>query len=104
MEIKQERDGNTLTVFLTGRLDTNTSPELETHLRENMGDSNKLIIDLENTQYVSSAGLRVFLSAHKQLAKTGGEVVIRHANEYIADVLDATGFTDFMTVEEQREA
>ena len=59
-----------------------------------------LAIDLADTQYVSSAGLRVFLFAHKELAKVGSGLTLRHPNEYIADVLDATGFTEILTVEQ----
>ena len=99
MEITQKKDGDKLTVALSGRLDTNTSPELESFLRENLDGVLQLTIDLTDTQYVSSAGLRVFLYAHKELVRTGGDVVLAHANEYIAEVLDATGFTDILKVE-----
>ena len=99
MEITQKKEGDKLTVALSGRLDTNTSPELESFLRENLEGVSQLTIDLTDTQYVSSAGLRVFLYAHKELARAGGDVVLAHANEYIAEVLDATGFTDILKVE-----
>ena len=99
MEITQKKDGEKLIVTLSGRLDTNTSPELESFLRENLEGVSQLTIDLTDTQYVSSAGLRVFLYAHKELARTGGDVTLAHPNEYIAEVLDATGFTDILKVE-----
>ena len=99
MEIAGSKENDTLTVKLSGRLDTNTSPELEGYLRQNIEGEKKLIIDLSNAQYVSSAGLRVFLYAHKQMQKQAGEVVLKSPNVYVADVLDATGFTDIMTIE-----
>ncbi len=100
MEINGTKNGEALEVVLSGRLDTNTSPELETYLRENLAGVTSLAIDLTDVQYVSSAGLRVFLYAHKELAKVGSALVLRHPNEYIADVLEATGFTDILTVEQ----
>ena len=100
MEIKATKNGDALEVALSGRLDTNTSPDLEGYLRENLEGVASLAIDLADTQYVSSAGLRVCLFAHKELAKVGSGLVLRHPNEYIADVLDATGFTEILTVEQ----
>lgn len=100
MEINGTRNGEALEVALSGRLDTNTSPELEAYLKENLAGVTDLVIDLVDVQYVSSAGLRVFLFAHKELAKVGSGLVLRHPNEYIADVLDATGFTEILTVEQ----
>ncbi len=99
MELTHELKDTQLTVTVEGRLDTNTSPELEAFLRENLDGVQDLVIDLANTQYVSSAGLRVFLFAYKELVKVDGKVVLRSPNVYIADVLDATGFTDFITIE-----
>ena len=106
MEIKATKNGDALEVALSGRLDTNTSPDLEGYLRENLEGIASLAIDLADTQYVSSAGLRVFLFAHKELEtywvdrKVGSGLTLRHPNEYIADVLDATGFTEILTVEQ----
>ena len=100
MEINGTRNGEALEVALSGRLDTNTSPELEAYLKENLAGVTDLVIDLVDVQYVSSAGLRVFLFAHKELAKVGSGLVLRHPNEYIADVLDATGFTEILTGEQ----
>ena len=104
MEIKATKNGDALEVALSGRLDTNTSPDLEGYLRENLEGIASLAIDLADTQYVSSAGLRVFLFAHKELAKVGSGLTLRHPNEYIADVLDATGFTEILTSSSSPEA
>lgn len=72
MGIKATKNGDALEVALSWRLDTNTSPDLEGYLRENLEGVANLAIDLADTQYVSSAGLRVFLFAH-QGAGEGGE-------------------------------
>lgn len=100
MEIKGVKDGADLAVVLSGRLDTNTSPELEAYLKENLAGVAGLVIDLTDVQYVSSAGLRVILFAHKEMAKTGGALAVRHPNEYIMEVFEATGFTDLLTIEQ----
>lgn len=100
MEINGVKNGSELTVALVGRLDTATSPELEEYLKAQLEGMQSLVIDLADVQYVSSAGLRVILFAHKEMAKAGGSLVVRHPNEYIADVFEATGFTDFLTIEE----
>lgn len=100
MEINGMKNGEALEVTLSGRLDTNTSPELESYLRENLAGIANLAIDLTDVQYVSSAGLRVFLYAHKELVKVGSGLALRHPNEYITDVLEATGFTEILTVEQ----
>lgn len=99
MEIKGNTQGETLTVELDGRLDTNTAPDLEAYLKENLAGSRTLTLDLEHVQYVSSAGLRVFLFAHKELSKAGGALTLRKPNDYVMEVLEATGFTDILTIE-----
>ncbi len=100
MEINGTKNGEAMEVTLSGRLDSVTSPELEGYLSEKLAGVTSLVIDLADTQYVSSAGLRVFLRLHKELAKAGGAFTLRHPNEYIAEVFEATGFTDFLTVEQ----
>ncbi len=100
MEIVGTKNDSKLIVTLSGRLDANTSPELESYLRDNFNNIADLTLDLSDVQYVSSAGLRVFLYAYKELAKTGGQMVLAHPNVYISDVLDATGFTELMKIED----
>lgn len=69
MEINGTKNGEALEVTLSGRLDTNTSPELESYLRENLAGIANLAIDLTDVQYVSSAGLRVFCTRTKSWRK-----------------------------------
>ena len=69
MKIDFTKDNKTLTVAMDGRLDTNTAPELESFLDKNCADAEKLILDCEKLVYVSSAGLRVLLSAQKKMEK-----------------------------------
>ena len=98
MTINKNLDGTTLTVAVSGRLDTNTAPELEEELMTSLPGIKSLILDFEGLDYISSAGLRILLSVHKQMVKLDGMKVI-HVNQTIQDILDITGFTDILTIE-----
>ena len=99
MTINMNRDGDALTVALEGRLDTTTAPKLEEQLRPvlNNGVTN-LTIDLEALDYVSSAGLRVLLSAQKIMNKQG-EMTVRNVNDAVMEVFEVTGFVDLLNIE-----
>lgn len=100
MEIKKTKTGDSLEFKLTGRLDTNTSPDLtaevETSVKE---DIKEVIFDFEQLDYISSAGLRVILMAQKKMNSQNGSMVVRHLNQIILEVFDATGFADIMKIE-----
>lgn len=98
MKINKTVTGNTLSIALEGRLDTTTAPTLEAELKESLGDVNELVIDMENLAYISSAGLRVLLSAQKVMVKKGGMKVI-HVNETVMEIFEVTGFSDILTIE-----
>ena len=90
---------NASAVFtLEGRLDTVTAPELEAALKEVLNGLTELTLDFEKLEYISSAGLRVLLSAQKIMAKQGTMKVI-HVNETIMEIFEVTGFTDILTIE-----
>jgi anti-sigma B factor antagonist len=95
--IKKSNENGSLTVELEGRLDTTTAPELETALRDGLDGVADLTLDMEKLEYVSSAGLRVLLSAQKTMNKQG-KMVIRNANSDIRDIFEVTGFSDILTV------
>ena len=82
MKITQNKDGNKLTIALEGRLDTTTAPELEAELKTALEGVTDLVFDLKDLAYISSAGLRVLLSAQKVMNKQG-RMVITGANEEI---------------------
>ena len=99
MKIETNFTDNELTVALEGRLDTTTAPQLETELKSFMTDGLKsLIFDFEKLEYISSAGLRVLLTAQKFMNKQG-KMVIRNAGEDILSVFEITGFSDILTIE-----
>ncbi len=98
MEIKKEKNGNELTIFVIGRLDTTTAPQLEAELKQSISGVGKLVLDLKNLEYLSSAGLRVLLSAQKVMNKQG-EMVVRNVNETISEIFEVTGFVEILTIE-----
>ena len=98
LKVSVSNKGAEYTVTVEGRLDTNTSPELEAKINEVIGDANKLIIDLGNLEYISSAGLRVLLGA-AQVMEGKGEMVVRNVTEAVREVFDLTGFNKVFTIE-----
>lgn len=100
MTIEKKRDGKEMTLVLTGRLDTATAPQLDMEIQAGLDDTDKLILDFQNLEYLSSAGLRVLLTAHKAfMKKENGEMIICHVNETIHEVFEVTGFLDILNVE-----
>lgn len=98
MKIDRKLEGSTLTLALEGRLDTTTAPELEQVIRAELDKADALVLDFGKLEYISSAGLRVLLSAHKAMAKKGG-MKVTHVNEMVMEVFEVTGFSDILTVE-----
>ena len=98
MTINRELKGNKLTLSLEGRLDTTTAPELERVVEQELGGVTELVVDLEKLEYISSAGLRVLLAAHKKM-KGQGPMTVLHPNEIVMEVFNVTGFTDILTIE-----
>ena len=93
---KKFSDGNT--IVLSGRLDTVTAPQLEAELEKILSDSDALVLDMANLEYISSAGLRVILKAQKAM-NTKGTMKLIHVGESIMEVFDITGFSDFLNIE-----
>lgn len=98
MTITKQQNGNALTIALEGRLDTVTSPELEKELKVSLNGADSLILDFSKLDYISSAGLRVLLSAHKTMSSKGG-MKVQNVNEIVREVFDVTGFADILTIE-----
>ena len=98
LDINKTVNGSELTVALKGRLDTLTAPQLEEELKADMENATELILDLADLEYVSSAGLRVLLSAQKTM-NTKGSMVLKNVSEEIREIFDVTGFSDIRTIE-----
>ena len=98
MTIEKVQNGTSLTITVGGRLDTTTAPELEAEMKKSLDGAESLVLDFSKLEYISSAGLRVLLSAHKSMSGKGGMKII-HANEIVLEVFDVTGFSDILTIE-----
>ena len=98
MTITKKQPAPALEIALDGRLDTMTAPELEAELKDSLSAADSLVLDFSGLDYISSAGLRVLLSAHKIMATKGG-LKITHVNEIVREVFDVTGFADILTIE-----
>jgi anti-sigma B factor antagonist len=103
MEIKKVSDGSTLTVKLVGRLDAVTALELDKDLSASLGNVLDLTIDLADLEYISSAGLRMLLKTQKRMDKQGS-MKIRNIRDNVREVLDMTGFSNFLTIEDNKKA
>lgn len=97
MTINKELNGSELTLAVEGRMDTLTAPTLEAQLNELKGIT-KLIFDFSSLEYISSAGLRVLLSAQKVMNKQGS-MVVRNVNAAVMEIFEVTGFSDILTIE-----
>ncbi len=98
LNINKETNGSALKITLEGRLDTTTAPQLEEELKGGLDGVTELDFDIKDLQYISSAGLRVLLSAQKVMNKQG-DMVVRGANDDIREIFDVTGFSDILKIE-----
>ncbi|MCL2011124.1 MAG: STAS domain-containing protein [Synergistaceae bacterium] len=98
MQINVTRSGSVLTLGLEGRLDALTSSELESALTNSLEGMDSLVLDFSKVDYVSSAGLRAILSAHKRMSGQGG-MKVTNVNEGVMEILKMTGFADILLIE-----
>lgn len=98
MEIKKEQSGTSLTMFLSGRLDTVAAGDFEKALEASLGGVETLVLDCTDLTYVASSGLRTFLMAQKRMNKQGS-MTMRHVQDAVMEVLSMTGFNDLLSIE-----
>lgn len=98
MTVNKTLVANTLTATVSGRLDTTTAPVLEAELKASLDGISSLILDFSDLAYISSAGLRVLLSAQKVMNRQG-KMTIRNANDVVMEVFEVTGFSDILVIE-----
>ena len=96
MNIEKRLEDGKLSLKIAGRLDTNTSPELESELK--LDGVREITFDLSALEYVSSAGLRIFLAAQKAMMACGGQMTIANPNAIVKGVFDITGCSDIFTI------
>ena len=99
MEIKKNQSGDSLVIDIIGRLDAATAPQLEKELNASLEGIKTLTLDFANLEYIASAGLRVLLVAQKRMNKQGNMTIKNVSNE-VKEVLDMTGFINFLNIEE----
>lgn len=100
MNIDKKVNGTELVMAISGRMDTITAPQFEAELKSNIEGVEKLVLDFENLEYVSSAGLRVILGAQKIMSNQG-EMIIKNVCDVIYEVFEVTGFVDILTIAEK---
>ena len=98
LKIEKKNEGTKDTVLLSGRLDTTTAPELDVFAEKELEDTQELVLDFADLEYISSAGLRVLLKLQKVMNKKGSMKLI-HVGEVVKEVFEITGFTDILTIE-----
>ncbi len=98
MTITKNLNGTHLDLALEGRLDTTTAPLLEAELKQSINGVTELTLDFGELEYISSAGLRVLLSAQKVMNRQDS-MVIKNVNETIMEIFEVTGFADILTIE-----
>lgn len=98
MTINKNKNGSKLLIEVAGRLDTTTAPQLDAEVKDSISDITELEFDFSNLEYISSAGLRVLLSAQKIMNKQGS-MVIHGASDDLMEIFDVTGFIDILTIE-----
>lgn len=98
MNINTTLEGTVLNVAIVGRLDTTTAPQVEEALSGKLDDITELVLDCADLEYISSAGLRVFLGLHKHM--TGkGTMKVTHVNDTVMEIFEVTGFDGILTIE-----
>ena len=96
MQIEKKTDDGVLTLNVTGRLDTNTSPDLEAALE--LDGVKEVVFDFSGLEYISSAGLRVLMTAQKSMISCGGRMSVRNPNDTVRGVFDITGMSGVFTI------
>jgi anti-sigma B factor antagonist len=104
MEISIETIDDIMIVQFIGNLDTGTANEAEDRVNKELENQpKKMIFDLGQSEFVSSAGLRVFLSTAKQMSAYGGLLKLCSANEVVKDILEMSGFVTFIDLKDNLE-
>ena len=98
LDIEKKASGSKLEITLIGRLDTTSSPKLEEMIKEVLPGIELLIFDFKDLEYISSAGLRILLSAQKTMNKQG-KMIVKNVSEEVNEIFEVTGFSDILMME-----
>lgn len=98
MTIDIKKNASATTIEVVGRLDTITAPVLEQTINDNVANMQNLVFDFKGLEYISSAGLRVLLSAQKKMQKIGTMKLV-NVCEDVMEIFEMTGFADILVIE-----
>ena len=100
MEINEVSQDETIVLSISGEIDGTNVDEFENRVNDAADRTSSLVLDLGNLEYVSSAGLRVFLTLQKKVKQRGDSVIIKNVNEEVMDIFSVTGFVKLLNIEE----
>lgn len=103
MEITAQAHDQKLVLNFEGQLDTGTAPKAEAEVNQHLAQYKHLVFNLEQTTFVSSAGLRVFLATAKKIKTAGGSFVVCNTNDVVQEILDISGFSQILTIKPSLE-
>ena len=94
-------DGDVITISVAGRVDSTNAPALELEIQGALASKHyaEAVLDCDELEYISSAGLRVLVATQKLAERRGGTMVIRHPSDEVYDIFDMTGLADVFTIE-----
>jgi anti-anti-sigma factor len=105
MEISQKEENGIVFIAIEGRLDADSSPEAETIVKEALeSETNRLLFNLAKLEYLSSAGLRVLLSAAKEMRRRDGKIVLCSLNEFVKEIFEVSGFQSLIPITDSVES
>lgn len=98
MTIQKSRNNGEITVLVEGRVDTNTSPQLQSEILGAFQEAKRVVLDFEKVSYISSAGLRAILIGQKTAASKNAAMELAHVPDMVMAVLQSVGFTQILTI------
>ncbi len=99
MNVKLINRGQEGELLLEGRLDTITSPEVETIFLQTAERFDKIVLNMEGLEYISSAGLRIIKRLYMAMVKKNGSLKLTHVRKMVMEVFEMTGFAGLLTIE-----
>jgi len=98
LTLTPNRDGDKLVIEVSGRVDTNTAPQLESDVLSRLDGVKELTLDFGKVEYISSAGLRSLIIFQKKMTAGKGRLTVCHVSDLLMDIFKATGLTEFIEV------
>jgi anti-anti-sigma factor len=105
MEITHKEENGIVSIVIKGRLDADSSAEAEKVVKDALGgETNRLLFNLRGLEYLSSAGLRVLLSAAKEMRRREGKIVLCALNEFVKEIFEVSGFQSLIPITDSVES